>query len=133
MHPLNARTIKISPNPGSPEKKPALTVPHFSLGPYPSPELIREEARTYYFYALREVCPELLCALKRELFPVYMKWAEGSRNSLGVPQPPSFLELKNSFPDLAEAILKWCSQVHLIGEIEAEPEWHGLGWEEAAL
>ena len=133
MQPLNARTIKISPNPGGPEKKPALTAPRSALGPYPSPEQIREEARTYYFYALREVCPELLYALKQELFPVYMKWAEGSRNSLGVPQPSSFLELKNSVPELARSILQWCSRYYLIGEIEEEPELHGLGWEEAAL
>jgi hypothetical protein len=108
----------------------------FGLGLFPISAQVREDARDYFFYALREVWPELLYALKRELFPVYMKWAERSSDCrrVGSPTlPRGFLELERAAPEMAAAALKWCEKFHLLGEIEAEPERYGPDWARVAL
>jgi hypothetical protein len=103
----------------------------FSEGVYPSASQARDEARDNFFKILREVCPHLLRALKGELFPIYKTWiaqlGKARRGSVTTP-PRSFLEVEKKHPTMAEALRAWCIRFHLVGQPEAEPEWHGSDW-----
>src|ERR1700694_5096733 len=70
----------------------------------------REAARGYFFSVMRQVCPELLFALKRDLFPLYKECVERR------PSLRSFWELGQQEPAIAGAVLNWCKQFHLIGQ-----------------
>jgi hypothetical protein len=143
MKPFNAINSN-SPNTWDGSDGPVSTEPplmkipslNFGLGSCLDEAHVREEARIYFFSVLREVCPELLFELKRELFPVYVKWAKeqsaGRREGGLATTPRSFLELESSAPEMASAILNWCSKSQLVGEIDTEPEYHGPDWEGVA-
>ena len=142
MNLLSAKNTTIRPNEPPPRecsdgpiliRTIPMTIPatRFGLGSH-----VRAEARTYFFSVLREVWPELLREIKRELFPAYLKWAENysaSRPAGATEKTPrSFLEMELVAPEMAAAVLTWCSKYHLVGEIDVEPECHGTGWESAA-
>jgi len=143
---LNAHDKTNNPNPHGTEehsdhpvsKHPipqTIRVTHFGLGVYLPSTQVREDARTYFFCILRKVWPELLCALKRDLLPIYLKWAEKysiGRHSVH-PPPQGFLELKRAAPEMAEVVLKWCSEFHLVGAVDAKPEGYGPDSETVAL
>jgi hypothetical protein len=82
---------------------------------------------------VREVWPELLSTLRRELLPVYAKWAETFSDGVSAPAPRSFLELERDAPEMAAEVLNWCLKSNLVGEVDGEPEWHGSDWERVAI
>jgi hypothetical protein len=93
---------------------------------------VREEPRAYFFSVLREVWPELLVEIKRELFPAYLKWAENfsaSRPPGFAAAPRSFLEMERVAPEMAAAVLAWCSKHHLAGRDRRRTRvaWYRLG------
>src|SRR5260221_6894387 len=92
----------------------------FGFGICPDRAEVRETAREYFFSVIRQVCPELLYALKRDLFPLYNKDVERH------PSPRSFWELGQQEPTIADAVLRSCKQFHLIS-----PNHQGL-WPESA-
>jgi hypothetical protein len=46
--------------------------------------------------------------------------------------PRGFLELERLHPAMAETVMTWCTRFHLVGRVEAEPEWYGFDWVAAA-
>jgi hypothetical protein len=81
---------------------------------------VREQAQHYFFAVIRETCPELLCKLRDDLLPLYAELAPVA--------PGSFWEMEYQQPALAQAVVSWCGRFHLVGVVEAEPEWHGADW-----
>ena len=83
---LNSNDVMIGPKRGN-----AAIPDCFGLEPFPSSAHGREEARTYFFSVLREICPGLFHEIKRELFPVYLEWAEtySGERLVGAPTLPT--------------------------------------------
>ena len=96
----------------------------FGFGICPARAEVRETAREYFFSVIRQVCPELLHALKRDLFPLYEEGVERH------PSPRSFWELGQQEPTIADAVLKSCKQFHLISP-NHQDSWPESAWEYA--
>ena len=96
----------------------------FGFGIYLDRAEAREAAREYFFSVIRQVCPELLYALKRDLFPLYKERVERP------PSVRSFWELGQQEPAIAGAVLNCCKQFHLISQNHQDP-WSGSAWDYA--
>jgi len=96
----------------------------FGFGICPDRAKVRETAREYFFSVIRQVCPELLYALKRDLFPLYNKDVERH------PAPRSFWELGQQEPTIADAVLRSCKQFHLISP-NHQDLWPESAWDYA--
>jgi hypothetical protein len=118
----NTQNIELKPDLLKP--MPSGSAVCFGLGIYLDKAEAREAAREYFFSVIRKVCPELLYALKRDLFPLYEECVQRR------PSLRSFWELGQQEPAIAGAVLKWCKQFHLIGQ-NHQDLWPGSAWDYA--